>query len=643
MTTVSSKEFFGGGSATVVQPANTAALNIPSQEERKSLWQNVVSAAQTRNASVKQVQQSDQGLGSKVLQTVGHSAGFVGDALFEGIKAVTPEPVEEFVGAGMEKVAQTQPVQSTVQAYEQWKAAHPEAAGNLEAAVNIGSLIPVGKGASMAGKKVAQTAVQTAKGTTKALGESAAEFGIRPSEMIGKTKNYLSRQNVGENFDTSIDRLSSKGDPLAQYDEFFDQERKFKSDIKQDTAIGVVGSRIGDNFEKVVKQRQDVGKTLGAEVEKIGGRKTDITTSFGALEKELYDQGLSYDGGARKLIPSKTSKVSSQDRDLLEEYVRDFNKLGSNPTVAELDAFLSRTPRELDVFKNKNNVTKTTNGERIVKAHLRTLREEVSAKKDPVFEGYDSAKKDYEALSNFLDEGITFLGRKTSSGDYARDASISKSAVQSVLNSGKKDWLLKLEDLTEYPALDESVLALQAMKDAGNFRGKSLLEILNQGSDIPSSAKGFLMKGIEKGVDFAADRFVGTEAEQTRRVIMERLRKGQETTPSDFKQQLPPVGLSTRDIARVDVKKIKQEDFGDMRDFVDYVGGDYKPDAKMAKDLELAASRMWEHYLPDVPMPKTTKGMASFFSQLLDRAGWDKKITTKGQPRDDKGRFTTDD
>ena len=405
--------------------------------------------------------------------------------------------------------------------------------------------------------------------STKTVGKVSDVLNkLRPSNLIGKTKNYLTRSNTADNVETSIERLTnttelsnksgeklfvtnetpelvkveikksgytqeSKYNPLRAYDDFYEQEVRFKKDIKQDTAISKVGEQIGDSYDRVIKQRTETGKRMGEELKKIGNIRTDIAASFENFEKELADNGLAYDIDSKSLKRTRTSKVTSEDRDLIQDYVEELNKLGSELTVAELDAFLSRIPKELDVFKRAKNITSVTNGERIIKSHLRELREVFNPKKDKRFTNYYAFRKDYAALSDFLDEGARFLGGKSQSGDYVKDASIAKSAVQSILNQGKKDWLLKLEELTGYPVLDESVLALQAMKDAGNFRGRSLLELLTEQQGVPTSAGGLTQKALQSGVDFLGRRFVGSSRDQTRRVIME-IMQGGEKIPSQL-------------------------------------------------------------------------------------------------------------
>jgi hypothetical protein len=436
-----------------------------------------------------------------------------------------------------------------------------EVAGNL---INIGMTLAGGAKAPEI-KGAVETGINTAKTGLSKVGE----LGQGADQALTDIQNHLSKGNVNENLGTSVDRLNTLSktpevtvegnpqvngattnknikDPLQTYDDFYKQEQKFKTDAKEDTAIGQVGEKVGENYDKVINMRRSAGKRMSDEMAQVGDTKVDVSNSFAPLEEELNASGAIYNG--KRIVTSNTSKLSSQDTKMLQSYVQDLNKLGANPTAGQLDAFLSRVPNELDVFKSKNNVTNITNGERIIKQNLRSLSQNLSPEVNPIFEKYAQAKADYASLSNFLDEGSSFLGKKTQSGDYAKDASIAKSSVQSILNGGKKDWLMKLESLTGYPAIDESMLALQAMKDAGNFRGSSLLDILSPKSlSIPTSKEGLLGTVVDKLGGYAKDKFVGSPYEQTRRLIQERLNtRINAPTPANTSNTIPSGGQNTQ-------------------------------------------------------------------------------------------------
>lgn len=149
----------------------------------KSAWKSSVADTQA-------VRNSKQSGASKVLQTVGNAAGFVGDIGLEAVKAVTPNKVEDVVSGGIKKVAQTKPVQDVLGKYNQWAQAHPEASKNLQAVVDIASIIPAGKGVQIAGKVAAKGAQKTAtavtsagKGVAKGIG-SATESVLKPANIM---------------------------------------------------------------------------------------------------------------------------------------------------------------------------------------------------------------------------------------------------------------------------------------------------------------------------------------------------------------------------------------------------------------------------------------------------------------------------
>lgn len=441
---------------------------------------------------------------------------------------------------------------------------HPDAAKNLEAALNtsnyagqIANDILLAEGAkSTIGKTVdaTKTGVSSTIAKVNNVGGSAIDTtsniigqGVKQGADLTKTltdkvvKN-VSEKNVSPQLQTSVESLVKqttapqvKGsavavkDPLKLYNEFAKQEELFKTNIKADTALNVVGERTGNAFEKVIKTRQAVGNVMGEELKKIGNIKTNTQGTFEDFRTQLRDSGVAYDVTNGKLGQiSKQTKFTGADKAQLQYYAKEFQKLGTNPTVSELDAFMSRIPKAIDVYKAGKSIVGTTNAERIIKGSLADLRKSLLDSGNPALDKYALARSQYSQLSDFVNEGASYLGKKTASGDFSKDASIAKSSVQSILNGGKKDWLIKLEQLTGYKALDEAVLALQAMKDAGNFRGASLLDLLSP-TEIPTSIAGVMEKGVDFLMKKGADALTGSPAEQTRRIIQSAIQAQKES------------------------------------------------------------------------------------------------------------------
>ena len=351
--------------------------------------------------------------------------------------------------------------------------------------------------------------------------EPPTTVNIRDPKFNG-LRTEISKGNVNPQVRTSIERMAGKGDDiLKKYEEFYDQETRYKADPKEDTAISKVGENIGNAFERVVELRREAGRVMGDEIKRIGSQKVDLTDNFTNFETKLRDEANAvFDPKEGIKSTTRQSALTKEDTGLLNTYVKELNELGAQPSIGDVDAFVRRITSELELYKSKNNFT-TTNAERLVKSNLAELRDSFNPTKNPELETYYKARQQYSNLSDFLEEGQSFLGKKTQSGDFAKDASVAKSSVQSVLNNGKKDWLIRLEDLTGYPAIDDASIALQAMKDAGNVQGRSLLELFSpeNKAPIPFSKEGMINKVLDTAVSGAKRAFVGTPKAQTIRVI----------------------------------------------------------------------------------------------------------------------------
>lgn len=361
---------------------------------------------------------------------------------------------------------------------------------------------------------------------------------------------YIGSKNVQPTFGTAATRLTGTASrletPLMTYEKYYPLAQKAISDTKVDAPISMVGEGIGDAFNKVVANRRAVGNVMGQELKTVGKLKTNIEPIFTQFETALDDAGLTYNGLSKKIMSSDLAKVAPDDIAVIEDFVGELNRIGSNPSISQIDALISRMNDKITFANSAKGLTSTTNGQRLVKATLSSLRNTFD--NIPELAKYSQARKSYAELSNFIDEGAGFLGKVTQSGDFAKDASIAKSAVQSILNNGKKDWLLKLEALTDYPALDEATLALQAMKDAGDFRGLSLLETLSDGA-IPTSKAGFTQKLIDYLAEKGVKTVAGSPAERTMAYLKSLEGKSlNKTVPTNIKinTAIPASGLKTR-------------------------------------------------------------------------------------------------
>lgn len=424
---------------------------------------------------------------------------------------------------------------------------HPKVTSAIEEALgtaeNVGGIagdILTAEGARGVGSQAgnaAKSAASAAADITTATGEEAVSAA---QSLRQKVQSIVAREHVNPQLETSAKSIASGdggmaapanplflegttnvGDPLPIYDSYLSQSKKAIGDIRADPPIATVGEDIGSAFKSVVAQRRTVGKAMGSELKKIGTTPTDILPAVDDFVAELKDNGVTFDRLKREIVPTADTKLSASDIKLLESYATELQKLGSKPTITQLDAALSRIPDDIKVYKAANNLTGTTNGERIVKSSLAQLREQFNPATTGNLElaPYYEARKAYSSLSDFVNEGARYLGKITQTGDFAKDASLAKSAVQSILNNGKKDWLIKLETLTGHPLLDKAVLALQAMADAGDFRGLSLLQTLSEGGSIPLTKAGLSSKVLDFALKHGANAILGSSSDLTRRFL----------------------------------------------------------------------------------------------------------------------------
>lgn len=539
-----SDTLFGGSTNT---DATAAAENSPSLEEtlfptngnegsptqQPGLLERIGSDFNKRVNSAADAQlAADQGKESGVeatVHTIGQGGGMVSDIAGETAKSAIdslPNAPAENAALANDPIVKlgAQALKIGGDLWDSFTQAHPKAADYVSSLANIGSILPIGAGVSAAG--------EGAEDVAKAAAAKAAETAAAAKEGVGKAATDAAVAATAGNRLPTLEEAAQKSipvpgetalkDPLARYNEHVATEQTAVKDAKADTALGKVGSSIGDAFKAVVKQRQNAGKTMASELAKNADKPIDTGGALRNFQQQLLDNGATYDTVDKSVSTGKASKFSTADTKILQKYATDLQSLGRTPTAKELDAFISRIPNDIKEIKAKDGINFPTNAERIISTNLNGLRTSLTSGSS---DAYNAARAKYANLSKFVNEGSKYLGKITQSGDFAKDASLAKSSVQSMLNNGKKDWLIKLENLTGYPAIHDATLALQAMKDVGDYRGASMLESLTEGAmkgelpNIPTSATGMVNHAVGKGIKKIAGKAIGTPVEQTQRFL----------------------------------------------------------------------------------------------------------------------------
>jgi len=232
-------EYLGEGELTEA-PAKTD-VQATLDTAKKGLFARIGDRFGEMATKAQGIEESNFNPASKFLQSAGAGAGFLGDVVLEGAKAITPDFIEEGISSGIQKIAQTEPVQKAAEAYGGFKEENPELAGNIEAGLSIAGVVP-------AGKVVGAGAKAVGKATEKALPviDKATE-GMRQAKIVkqkaevddavgriiqGTPEDIAKAKNALSNIDT---------DGLKTYDEL---------NTRINERVGVLSSKMDEMLDE---------------------------------------------------------------------------------------------------------------------------------------------------------------------------------------------------------------------------------------------------------------------------------------------------------------------------------------------------------------------------------------------------------
>lgn len=167
-----------GGSVSA-DPNNPSSVQ-PAQED-SSLGQQLKGRLSDAGTALSDAASGKINPLSGIIQTVGAGAGAVGDVINKGLELIPGvKQVENLIGKGFGKLADTPVGQSVSKSIQEFSTAHPELAGDIGAGFNIITAIPILKGLGVA-KDVAETSIARAlkgaaiKGFVKDVSEPLAK------------------------------------------------------------------------------------------------------------------------------------------------------------------------------------------------------------------------------------------------------------------------------------------------------------------------------------------------------------------------------------------------------------------------------------------------------------------------------------
>lgn len=521
----------------------TPIAEKPQEQTNPGLFSRISTDLQKRGENTNKAFEAKQPFFSKALQLVGQGAGFAGDILTEGIKSASNasgltdnviKPTLEAAKPTALDILHTEVGQMGLQAvkggmdtYNSFKQAHPEAAGNLEAVINIASILPPVK-ATQVGTSLATTGAGIVKSTIKDTSKKVANVTADTIENIGSKIATPSVSNAtrvslnpraalkgtGQDIQVSVGGKLKKLSELTpdentkmqfstekSINKFTQEAEKFKNNrLPKHDPTEIVGNRVDAALNFADKKRMAVGKKMG-----------EIELKYADQSLPIGDKPLNHFSETLKSIDNPKYGVDTADAPIVKKLVQDFDNLeAGGATISDRMDFVRSWDKYLndskDAFGNfKENATVNTR----IQGAVKTLKDEtvdaISAH-DKVYRGL---RGQYSTFKKLDEIGNRLLGKDGALGDRIRGGATVKRALKSNSDAGARQFLTQLKELTGYDAIKDGDLALTAMENVGDFQGLSLLEVLKQGKS------GLIGKGLE-GVQ---NKLVGSEAVRVKKFI----------------------------------------------------------------------------------------------------------------------------
>lgn len=371
MATVSAKKFFGGQAPPPPPPSQTTVLT---PDTPPSYIERLRADFAERNEKVRTARQlankGKQSHASGLFQAVGQVAGAVGDVVTEAVA-----PVLEKTGIP-KKIGESKTVQDAKAKYDGWKAENPEAAANLEAVVNIASILPGPKAAAVAvnagakGTKVAATGARSAldlagQGIQK-TGEKIQQSVIRPSTRDisdGFKIENVAKYDLGGTLPQTIAKAHTKLNSLSQ-----ELSTRLKganaalnlNDVVEETARRLAenkGRAFGDNtaIQRVVDQ-------LKAEVVEVAGpngmvdltQATNVKRGAGTKGSWAFNRPEPDANAIEKVYTEFYNVLKTQIEKAAPAGIKDLNK-----QISELIPIQNAALRRLPVEQRNNAISLT--------------------------------------------------------------------------------------------------------------------------------------------------------------------------------------------------------------------------------------------------------------------------------------------
>lgn len=294
----------------------------------------------------------NQGLGSNILQSAGAVVGggldVAGAGLYGAAEFIAPETTKTVTGgvSNIVKAIGSSIPQEVVSGLSNWATQHPEAAGNLNALLELSAIVPAGKGiGALKTVTTEATAAKKINQLSQRVAQPTKEFKIPSVETTLKTLNPTGIKTYKELSET-LDRSISQ-----------DLQRVTTELLKDTTKFRVENFELNKGFGVKINPVKDAIESL----EELG-QKTSNTNLL--LEVNQFKNKLNAGEFTQNDVNELAKKLGSNKNGFSQsgELLKNTNAIKAENTRKELKALartgMSKEVRDLDIKASNAIITK---------------------------------------------------------------------------------------------------------------------------------------------------------------------------------------------------------------------------------------------------------------------------------------------
>lgn len=391
------------------------------------------------------LKQGDISEGEFLLQTAGHGVGLGIEFGIEAVKEIEeefPDPfnlrekagrgISKFTRAGFERLMTVPQFKSGISAlsqgvasYMDWREEHPRAAANVEAGLEVGSIIPIRFGFRSAAEVFKNKNLAEIDNRTLKI-EPRHTFSENRPTIAESNKIYINsldgeeKRVVGNVMDTGIKRqvVSFIKNDLSDVDKLATKEmydiavKRRENPGIQTLPQEVVGRTILTRTKFILDERKATGKRISNIVKELPSEKIDIRVAQREFLNRIRARGLDVEDG--RVVATTNRMVARED---ISAYQQMYDFLRPTP-----DGKVLRTPQQIHanrqaIFKEfdlaKKRQVPFSDDATIDAEKFRSI---LLQQMDNIDSRYRVESTKFAILSNDLGEFVKLMGYKSKNG-----------------------------------------------------------------------------------------------------------------------------------------------------------------------------------------------------------------------------------